>query len=380
MKLLRAKKKVQRSRLMTVFVCVVLISILSNTVARIDAVSSLTYLNWASTYSLNLHRMPHKRLVVLYILVLLETDHGLVDDSTCINIPSLPLRGTCTAVLYSLMPSLDPSVKSDALFSYQPPFNILAFLILKPASWIVSPRALHTLNVFLIRLTSLPILIVIGIYERHFASGQSLRESGKGAAQSLFNSLPRHIKNMPLVEALVGSSTNDLYEAIFDVEVSQDMDLFHGSEDDLPALRSLRSRDTLRPDSSPTPRMRRQPSNTSSLRREASSAHTSPRVQVSTLPPIDPPSNSLFVQSQRSPLAKLFTRTASDHQTVASAEASVRRVEALLDDIRDLPVHKLKDEMKELQVRISLLFVKFLSDFENAFRTVKHGSKISFSL
>ncbi|KAJ3778190.1 hypothetical protein FB446DRAFT_714626 [Lentinula raphanica] len=53
---------------------------------------------------------------------------------------------------------------------HSPPFNILAFLILKPASWIVSPRALHPLNVLLInKLTCFPILLVIGIYERYLA-------------------------------------------------------------------------------------------------------------------------------------------------------------------------------------------------------------------
>ena len=45
------------------------------------------------------------------------------------------------------------SVKSDALFSYQPPFNLLAFVILWPSSWVLSPRGLHSLNVFLIKLT-----------------------------------------------------------------------------------------------------------------------------------------------------------------------------------------------------------------------------------
>ena len=44
-------------------------------------------------------------------------------------------------------------VKSDALFSYQPPFNILAFLLLGPLSLFASPRTLHSVNVFLIRLT-----------------------------------------------------------------------------------------------------------------------------------------------------------------------------------------------------------------------------------
>lgn len=44
-------------------------------------------------------------------------------------------------------------VKSDALFSYQPPFNLLALAILWPLSFVVSPRTLHSANVFLIKLT-----------------------------------------------------------------------------------------------------------------------------------------------------------------------------------------------------------------------------------
>ncbi len=36
------------------------------------------------------------------------------------------------------------SVKSDVLISYPPPFNILAFLILKLASWFLTPRAFHS--------------------------------------------------------------------------------------------------------------------------------------------------------------------------------------------------------------------------------------------
>jgi hypothetical protein len=45
------------------------------------------------------------------------------------------------------------SVKSDALFSYQPPFNLLAYFVLAPLSCFVSPRTLHTANVLLIRTT-----------------------------------------------------------------------------------------------------------------------------------------------------------------------------------------------------------------------------------
>ncbi|WVR05298.1 hypothetical protein IAU60_002312 [Kwoniella sp. DSM 27419] len=57
-------------------------------------------------------------------------------------------------------------VKSDALFSYLPPVNLAALVVLVPLSWAVSPRTLHRINVFAIRLTSFPILFGISAYER----------------------------------------------------------------------------------------------------------------------------------------------------------------------------------------------------------------------
>ncbi|WVN86773.1 uncharacterized protein L203_101945 [Cryptococcus depauperatus CBS 7841] len=58
-------------------------------------------------------------------------------------------------------------VKSDALFSYLPPINIIAFIILVPLGWYASPRTFHRINVFAIRLTSFPVLIAISAYERY---------------------------------------------------------------------------------------------------------------------------------------------------------------------------------------------------------------------
>ncbi|KAF5381962.1 hypothetical protein D9615_004249 [Tricholomella constricta] len=241
-------------------------------------------------------------------------------------------------------------VKSDALFSYQPPFNVLAFLILKPATFILSPRALHTTNVFLIKLTSLPTLILIGLYERYFAAGQRFAETGREAAHSLFNSLPRHIKHMPLVEALIGSSSSDIYEAIFDVDLTSELDPFEDSDDEVPNLRSFHSRESVGGGGVPlTPRRRK--------RVVSSVGPSSPRDLSFNLPSPEPlPSADLPVQpsTSRSPLAMLFgsRMPLSDGQTVASrTEAAVRRVEAMMEDIRDLPVQKLKDEMKDLQDR-----------------------------
>ena len=61
----------------------------------------------------------------------------------------------------------------------------------------------------------------------------------------------------------------------------------------------------------------------------------------------DPPASS--------PLARLFAprlqATRSESAAVEHAEIAVKKVEALLDDMRELPVQKLKEEMKEVQVR-----------------------------
>lgn len=225
-------------------------------------------------------------------------------------------------------------------------------MILKPSSWFLSPRALHSVNVFLIKLTSFPSLVIIGLYERYFASGQRFRETGKGAAQSLFNSLPRHIKNMPLVEALVGSASNDLYEAIFDVQednASGVMDIFDESDDELPHLRSYHSRENI-------------DDGNGHERRRAASLGLGVRVPFSPpsgrvsrdLSPAGTARNSALLSAAeipttpRSPLGRMFSRGSA---TESVMDATARKVDALVDDLRDLSVHKLKDEMKELQVR-----------------------------
>ncbi|KAM5354734.1 hypothetical protein ACJ41O_001381 [Fusarium nematophilum] len=44
-------------------------------------------------------------------------------------------------------------VKSDAIFAYPPPFNILALIILVPLKFLVSPRAFHTIHVAMVRVS-----------------------------------------------------------------------------------------------------------------------------------------------------------------------------------------------------------------------------------
>lgn len=57
-------------------------------------------------------------------------------------------------------------VKSDAIFAYQPPFNILALLVLVPLKFVVSPRWFHKIHVFSVRLLNLPLLLIIALVER----------------------------------------------------------------------------------------------------------------------------------------------------------------------------------------------------------------------
>lgn len=57
-------------------------------------------------------------------------------------------------------------VKSDAIFAYQPPFNILALCILLPLKLVLSPRWFHKINVAAVRTINAPLLLLLSVYER----------------------------------------------------------------------------------------------------------------------------------------------------------------------------------------------------------------------
>lgn len=90
-------------------------------------------------------------------------------------------------------------------------------------------------------------MIAISLYERSFqqqprhldhtrtvnSNNQGLRHTTQSAAQSLYNSLPRAVKTLPVLEAVMGTHAEDIYEALFDVEQMVDEDdisLFEGEE------------------------------------------------------------------------------------------------------------------------------------------------------
>jgi len=65
-----------------------------------------------------------------------------------------------------------------------------------PASYVLSPRWFHKVNVLMIRITNLPILLMISWYERYAkkAGTGSFYDTIAHAAEKLFESLPRPLK------------------------------------------------------------------------------------------------------------------------------------------------------------------------------------------
>jgi len=57
-------------------------------------------------------------------------------------------------------------VKSDSLFSYPPPFNIIALVLLLPLKFMLTDRWFHKVNITCVRALNAPVLLVIGLYER----------------------------------------------------------------------------------------------------------------------------------------------------------------------------------------------------------------------
>lgn len=57
-------------------------------------------------------------------------------------------------------------VKGDAIFAYQPPFNIIALFILVPMRFLVNARWFHKIHVASVRAINSPILLFIALLER----------------------------------------------------------------------------------------------------------------------------------------------------------------------------------------------------------------------
>ena len=204
-----------------------------------------------------------------------------------------------------------------------------------------------------------------------------MRQSSKRAAHTMYNTLPRSIRRIPFLEAVVGTNSKDLYEAIFDVEVSHEFELFKDeNEDEIPILRSIGSRENVCATS-----VTLTDSRPGTPRKQGNSSHPRHGLSIDVPSPRESPSRSrktsvlsplveTFSASEipsinvKSPLGKLYahrpaplTKSTSgtpldEHPSpvVPDIAPTVKKMEVLLDGLRDTPIIRLRDEMKELQV------------------------------
>ncbi|KIY62606.1 hypothetical protein CYLTODRAFT_494529 [Cylindrobasidium torrendii FP15055 ss-10] len=109
-------------------------------------------------------------------------------------------------------------VKADYLFSYQPPVNLVALVIVLPSSYILTPRYFHKFNVFMIRVTNFPILLLIALYERqakrHGTNG--FYDTISAILERIWDTLPRGLTKRIAFFDLAGSDAD--IDAIFEVE------------------------------------------------------------------------------------------------------------------------------------------------------------------
>lgn len=206
--------------------------------------------------------------------------------------------------------------------------------------------------------------MVIGLYERGFSGGHSTR-GNREATNTIYNS----IRNMPLLDAIVGTGSDDLYDAIFDVETMPEEDLFGDlEEDEQPALRSVASTSRLRgarsrgrtpgPGPAPSTNVQSPPTSPTKARGTPDISPMMRPITLSTANLLEPgQAGEAPSLGKMSPLARLFAGDSPirGRTTSMGAGASLKKVEALLEDIKHLPVNKFTDEMRELQVKFIFL-------------------------
>ncbi|KAJ7043628.1 receptor-activated Ca2+-permeable cation channel [Mycena alexandri] len=109
-------------------------------------------------------------------------------------------------------------VKADSLFSYQPPVNLIALCVMLPASYILSPRWFHKVNVFMIRATSFPVLLMISLYERQAKKNgtANIYETLTVVTERMLETLPRRFKLLNFFEGLAGSDSD--IDTVFEIQ------------------------------------------------------------------------------------------------------------------------------------------------------------------
>ena len=200
---------------------------------------------------------------------------------------------------------------------------------------------------------------------------------------------------MHMLEALLGPAHHDIYDAILDMEMDDEYDIFSELEEDDEEGQLFNSRVHTRENSARSDISRIQvtdvdiqPSSAVNFsRRRTRTATTNwatlrapwPRTRMASnnpggfiadqrltlggygaIPSTLAEEDMTFPPRENSGLARLYNSrlgvtSGGTEQSVLAANAqtnmSVKKVEALLTEVKSLPVNKLKDEMKEIQVR-----------------------------
>ncbi|KAI9891616.1 MAG: hypothetical protein M1814_002550 [Vezdaea aestivalis] len=116
-------------------------------------------------------------------------------------------------------------VKSDAIFAYQPPFNIVALIVLFPLHFLLSPRWFHKINITAVRTINFPILLTIALFERYYLWAGKQWDS-KVQLKGLHTH--KHMQHW----GMSGFSVHGDIQAVFEAEPPQSMvDEFSSSDD-----------------------------------------------------------------------------------------------------------------------------------------------------
>lgn len=119
-------------------------------------------------------------------------------------------------------------VKSDAIFAYQPPFNILALLVLLPLKTIISPRWFHKTNVAAVRVLNAPLLLIISLIERRILWSGTRRQK---EAEQLPKPKPKNSR-AGLWDFSRGFSAHGDIQAVFDAAPPQNVEDEIENDDD----------------------------------------------------------------------------------------------------------------------------------------------------
>lgn len=207
------------------------------------------------------------------------------------------------------------------------------------------------------RLTSFPILLLIHFYERFTIAEHRFPST---TAHSLYTTIPRRLRSIPFLEAIVGTESTDLYDAIFDLDVEPASSLFREPAQ-TQRLRSAGSRESMR--SSVTGK------------RPERVATSRPRTPIVESPSVQEPTTPLRgrrthlsslvgVGGERppqSPISKLFDRlsvnapAATQRAVSGGLDDTIKKLEALVGDLQGSSAAGLREEMKELQVVIAAI-------------------------